>query len=102
MALKLRQIHDALEDEAKKKRKRLVGMKRDVEERNSQVSNGVLKLGKTTPQPRKYLAVATLPGTTTNRRGLSRKQYCLARTRDPGTILIRSKNKLPYLELPYK
>lgn len=39
MALKLRQIHDALEGEVKQKRKRLVGMKRDVEERNSQVSD---------------------------------------------------------------
>lgn len=37
MTLKLRQIHDALEDEVKQKRKRLVEIKRNVEERNSQV-----------------------------------------------------------------
>lgn len=48
MALKLRQIHDALEGEVKQKRKRLVGMKRDVEERNSQVSDCVRsEVGKT-------------------------------------------------------
>lgn len=37
MALKLRQIHDTLQGEVKHKIKRLVDMKRTVEERNSQV-----------------------------------------------------------------
>lgn len=38
MTLKLRQIHDALDAEVNRKRKHLVELKRDVEERNSQVS----------------------------------------------------------------
>lgn len=38
MTVKLRQIHDSLEGEVKQKKKRLVEMKRSVEERNSQVS----------------------------------------------------------------
>lgn len=37
MALKLRHIHDALQDEVKRKVKRLIDNKRGVEERNSQV-----------------------------------------------------------------
>lgn len=37
MALKLRHIHDALQGEVKQKTKRLIDIKRGVEERNSQV-----------------------------------------------------------------
>lgn len=37
MALKLRQIHDALQREVMQKTNRLVDMRRNVEERNSQV-----------------------------------------------------------------
>lgn len=37
MAVKLRQIHDALQREVMQKTNRLVDMKRNVEERNSQV-----------------------------------------------------------------
>lgn len=37
MALKLRHVHDALQGEVKQKTKRLVDIRRGVEERNSQV-----------------------------------------------------------------
>lgn len=38
MALKLRHVHDALQGEVKQKNKRLTDIRRDVEERNSQVN----------------------------------------------------------------
>lgn len=42
MALKLRHIHDALQGEVKRKTKRLIEIKRGVEERNSQVSRRII------------------------------------------------------------